>query len=88
MEDKKKGKEVQTEPEHMEHFLIPRHRVLSEEEREEFLQKNNLTVVSLPIISSSDVIVKQIGAKSGDILEIKRKSSTAGESLYYRYVVS
>ena len=74
--------------EHIKHFLVPKHRLLSEEEKKSVLEKYNITAIELPQIMSNDVIVKEIGAKVGDIIEIKRNSSTSGEALYYRYVVS
>ena len=40
----------------------------------------------LPKIKESDVVVKRLEAKPGDVLEIKRKSSVSGESVYYRIV--
>lgn len=87
MEENTKEKGSQVQEEHMEHFLIPKHRLLSDEEKDSLLKKYNTNVVSLPIISSTDIIAKQIGAKTGDIVEIKRDSATAGETFYYRYVV-
>ena len=70
------------------HILVPKHRVLSEEERAQLLEKYNITPLRLPFILSSDVMVKQIKARVGDVIEITRKSETAGETKYYRYVVS
>ncbi len=70
------------------HVLVPEHRILSEEEKKELLEKYKIDIKQLPMILSSDPMVKQIGAKVGDVIEIKRKSPTAGEALYYRLVVS
>jgi DNA-directed RNA polymerase subunit H len=41
----------------------------------------------LPYIMSSDKGIQGLGAQPSDIIKITRKSSTAGESVYYRYVV-
>jgi DNA-directed RNA polymerase subunit H len=41
----------------------------------------------MPQIKATDPAVKAIGAKSGDLLKIIRKSATAGEHISYRYVV-
>ncbi len=40
-----------------------------------------------PFISSTDPAAKSIGAKAGDFIRITRRSETAGETVYYRYVV-
>ncbi len=70
------------------HVLVPKHEVLTEEEAEEVLKKYNITKSQLPKILISDPMVKKIGAKVGDIIKITRKSPTAGESIFYRVVVS
>lgn len=69
------------------HSLVPRHRILNVFEKENVLQRLKLKVENLPKILSTDVISRYYGAKHGDIIEITRKSQTAGECLYYRAVV-
>lgn len=71
----------------LKHELVPEHRILSKEEKEKFLERFNITARQLPKILITDAVVQQIGAKEGDVLEIKRKSPTAGITLYYRYVI-
>ncbi|UCC92149.1 MAG: DNA-directed RNA polymerase subunit H [Candidatus Aenigmatarchaeota archaeon] len=71
----------------LEHTLAPEFRVLSEEEKKEVLEKFNITEDRLPKILDSDPVVKKIGAKPGNMLEIKRTSEVARESVYYRIVV-
>lgn len=68
--------------------LVPEHRILSDEEKQKLLEKYNITAKQLPRILATDPVVKQIDSKIGDVLEIKRKSKTAGMSLYYRFVVA
>lgn len=70
-----------------EHKLVPKHEILTEEERERLLVNYRVHAYQLPQISSLDPCVKAIGAKPGDILRVIRKSSTAGEHISYRYVV-
>jgi len=71
----------------LEHELVPEHEVLSPEEAQEVLKKLGVKPYQLPWISIEDPVVRAIGAKPGDIIRIKRKSSTARESIAYRYVV-
>ncbi|MEM0358914.1 MAG: DNA-directed RNA polymerase subunit H [Candidatus Hadarchaeales archaeon] len=69
------------------HVLVPEHRVLSEEEKEEILRKYKVKPHQLPLMKSTDPVARAIGAKPGDIVEVKRESPTAGRTLAYRYVV-
>uniref|UniRef100_A0A7C3ZEN4 DNA-directed RNA polymerase subunit H n=1 Tax=Archaeoglobus fulgidus TaxID=2234 RepID=A0A7C3ZEN4_ARCFL len=68
-------------------MLVPKHEVLSKEEAEELFKKYLELEKSSFQIKAEDPIVKEIGAKPGDIIRIIRKSLTAGESVFYRLVV-
>lgn len=70
-----------------DHVLVPEHRILSEEEKEELLKKYRIRISQLPQIKASDPAVVALGAKPGDVIEIKRRSPTAGYYYYYRLVV-
>ena len=70
------------------HVLVPKARIMKKEEVEELLKKYHTTKLHLPKILSKDPMCKALDAKVGDVLEIKRKSPTAGESVYYRVVVT
>ncbi|MEM3566267.1 MAG: DNA-directed RNA polymerase subunit H [Candidatus Bathyarchaeia archaeon] len=70
-----------------EHKLVPKHEILTPEEREKVLAQYRVKPYQLPQIKASDPAAKAIGAKPGDILRIIRKSPTAGEHVAYRYVV-
>ncbi|MEM1515530.1 MAG: DNA-directed RNA polymerase subunit H [Thermoproteota archaeon] len=69
------------------HYLVPKHEILSLEERQALLEKYHIEPWKLPRIKASDPTVRLIGAKPGDIVKIIRRSPTAGESIYYRYVI-
>ncbi|MDI6642693.1 MAG: DNA-directed RNA polymerase subunit H [Candidatus Hodarchaeaceae archaeon] len=69
------------------HALVPKHEVLSKKEVEELLKQYKIHTHQLPLIKSSDPAAKAIGAKPGDVLKITRKSQTAGEAVFYRYVI-
>jgi len=71
----------------MSHELVPEHRILSEKEKRELLKRYRIKISQLPQIKVTDPVVVALGAKPGDILEIKRKSPTAGYYYYYRLVV-
>jgi DNA-directed RNA polymerase subunit H len=72
------------------HRKVPYHRLLSEDEKKVFVEKYHVAKPSeqMPMIDSQDPMAKWIGAKPGDILEIMRKSETAGSTPYYRYCVA
>ncbi|MCS7097242.1 MAG: DNA-directed RNA polymerase subunit H [Candidatus Methanomethylicia archaeon] len=70
-----------------DHFLVPQHILLSKQEAEEVLKRLGVKPHQLPYIRVSDPAARALGAKRGDIIKIIRKSSTAGVSIAYRYVV-
>lgn len=70
-----------------EHELVPRHEILSEEERQKVLDRFHAKSYQFPWIKASDPISIILGAKPGDIIKIMGKSLTAGVYESYRYVV-
>ena len=54
---------------------------------EDVLKQFNCKPTELPLIFVSDPAIMGLGVKPGDMIKITRKSATAGESTYYRYVV-
>ncbi|KON33737.1 MAG: DNA-directed RNA polymerase subunit H [miscellaneous Crenarchaeota group-6 archaeon AD8-1] len=69
------------------HILVPRHEILTEQEKNQILAEYKLQPYQMPHIKAIDPVVKAIGALPGDVLRIIRKSQTAGEHISYRYVV-
>lgn len=69
------------------HVLAPKHEVINSREANKLLEKYHIGVEQLPRIFTSDPMVKVLNAKAGDIIKITRYSETAGDTLYYRYVV-
>ncbi len=67
--------------------LSPKYRVLAQEEVAALLEKFKISGRDLPKIKSTDPAVKQLNAVEDNVLEIVRKSDTAGEANYYRLVV-
>ncbi len=70
-----------------DHEQVPSHIILSPKEVKEVLGTYNVESAQLPKIHITDPVVKETGAKVGDILKILRKSPTAGESVFYRLVI-
>ena len=72
-----------------EHYFTPEHRVLKLEEQRDFLKRNNLSIEQLPIILTSDMIVRYYGFLPGQIIEINRTNlydTIVTNSLSYRAV--
>lgn len=71
----------------LEHELVPKHELLTKEEALRVLRDLGVRPEQLPWIRASDPVAKLLGARPGDIVRIVRKSSTAGTSIAYRFVV-
>ncbi len=70
-----------------DHVYVPKHEIMTIKEAKEVLQKHNCKPTELPLIFVNDPAIIGLGVKPGDMIRIIRKSATAGESTYYRYVV-
>ena len=69
------------------HEFVPKHEILTAEEREKLLAEFKVPPYQLPRIKASDPAVTAIGAMPGDIVRVIRKSPTAGKYVAYRYVI-
>ena len=69
------------------HIDVPKHEIMTRNEAEEVLEKYHCKATDLPLIFVNDPAIVGLGVKPGDMIKITRKSATAGESFYYRYVV-
>ncbi len=70
-----------------DHVYIPKPEITTKKEAEEVLKKFNCKPTELPLIFVNDPAIIVLGVKPGDMIKISRTSGTAGESIYYRYVV-
>jgi DNA-directed RNA polymerase subunit H (RpoH/RPB5) len=70
----------------MRHVLVPKHRLVPEEQHKELLERMYITSKSkMPEIKfHADPIARCIGAVPGDIVEITRPSASSGEAVIYR----
>ena len=70
-----------------DHIFVPKHEILAKKVAEQVLENFNCNPTDLPFIFVNDPAILGLGVKPGDMIKISRKSGTAGESIYYRYVV-
>lgn len=84
---KKQDKEKEPSYDVFQHELVPKHVLLKPEEAKQVLGRYHIRPFQLPYIKTSDPAARAVGAKPGDIIKVVRRSQTAGESDFYRYVV-
>ena len=70
-----------------DHVYVPKHEIMSKKDAQKVLDEFNCKPTELPLIFVTDPAILGLGVKPGDMIRITRKSGTAGESTYYRYVV-
>jgi DNA-directed RNA polymerase subunit H len=70
-----------------EHFLVPEHVKLSEQEKQDVLVQFNATLRQFPVILDSDPAVVHLQAQPGDMILVKRRSSLVGVAPFYRVVI-
>ena len=71
-----------------EHVLVPKQVLLSRTEADKILKEYNVTIREMPKVLKNDPSISDLGAKSGDIVKVVRKSKTAGEAMFYRGVIN
>lgn len=68
----------------VDHVKVPKHKVISEQDKQNLLKKYNLSEEQLPKISRDDPMAKYLGMVPGEVVKILRSSPTSGSSEYYR----
>jgi len=70
-----------------ENKLVPKARILSEDEVKELLKKYNIKLRELPKILITDPVVRALKAETGQVIEFSRSEELYGYSKYYRLVI-
>lgn len=71
----------------LNHELVPIHELLGDDEAKALFGTYNIIPEQLPKILASDPAAMAVGAKANQVVRIRRKSKTAGESIAFRLVI-
>ena len=70
-----------------EHAYVPKHILLTEEEKKELMKRYRIKESQLPKILHNEPVAKYLGLKRGDVVKIIRDSETAGKYVTYRITI-
>ena len=66
------------------HFQVPKHVVLTTQQKEELLKKNMISEKQLPVILKTDPVAKYLGLNPGQAVMVERVSEVGGKYLNFR----
>lgn len=70
------------------HILVPKHKKLSDKEKNKLLETYNINFKELPAIFKSDPAIGDLEVEEGDVVAIERDSPTVGRTTFYRGVIN
>lgn len=70
-----------------EHPLVPKHELLTEEEKQKLLKDMSIKESQLQRILLTDPVARYLGLKKHDVVKITRPSETSGTYVVYRIAV-
>ena len=67
-----------------EHYLVPKHSIISESEKARLLKHHKLTEAQIPRMTPEDPMARYLGMEYGDVAKVVRDSRVAGRYVTYR----
>jgi len=71
----------------LSHALVPKHEIITDEEKKELLDIYKAKDGQLPKMLTSDPIARYFGGRKGQVFKITRPSESSGEYIHYRIIV-